>query len=174
MTLCLPAAPKNVADRAQALAAYYQLLPSPFGQKPGSSGTARGVGGSTGGVGTSAGTSAGAGGAGMGHESAGFVLGGVILRALALSWQDPIFAQQLIGNPDALTVLENWQGYSCPWNMQFLVEASMSEFKGGVWDPVPTNRLTFFVPTAPTDVGVHALALASYNQTGDAYPLTCP
>jgi ribosomally synthesized peptide (two-chain TOMM family) len=177
MTLRLPGAPKDVDARAQALAAYYQLLPSPFGQKQGSTAAGRGVpSGSPGGVGNSAGSSAGAGGAGMGHESAGFVLGGVIVRALALSWKDDTFADQLIGNKEALTILENWLGYSCPWNMQFLVEKSSAQFKvkEGVWDPAPTNQLTFFVPNAPKNVADHALALASYNQTGDAYPLTCP
>ncbi len=86
MVLRFPLAPDDVAIRASALAAYYQELPSPFGQKHDP--TSKNLGApSPAGGGGSAGTSAGSGGAGMGHESDAFVLGGVVLRALALSWQ---------------------------------------------------------------------------------------
>lgn len=183
LELRLPKAP-NPSDQPLALAQYYAALPTPFGVKgkeepkkcecPCHEDEAEKGRGRVHNY-----SSAGAGGAGMGHWSDAVVLGGVILRALALSWSDDDFRWQLGENP--LQALQNWLGYNCPWNVTLRVEYTdlTWDAHSRAWSEKPRNRLTLYLPSKP-DVTVNgepislAVALAAYNQTGDAYPLTCP
>ncbi len=182
LQLRLPPGPTSEVEQLTAITRYYALLPSPFGQlrkgekhcrdnaktccdRPDAD--------------LAEDSSDGAGGSGMGHWADALVLGGVIVRALALSWSNADFKQQLAS--DALTALENWLGYNSPWNMSLSVdfEQGGSRWNGKDWHPKPRNLLRLFVPNRPTlDVSGQpvnlAVALAAYNQTGDAYPLTCP
>jgi ribosomally synthesized peptide (two-chain TOMM family) len=166
-TLRLPRAPAG--DQVKALAAYYSEMPTPFGQ-----GRPRVEGWIEPGEGTpEVGDSAGSGGAGMGHWNDALVLGGTVLRALALSWSDQTFSEQFFGK-HAIDALQSWLGYTLPWNMQLEAEqVSDVTWNGKKWSPRPSNSLRLWVPNKP-DTRHHALALASYNQTGNAYPLTCP
>jgi ribosomally synthesized peptide (two-chain TOMM family) len=168
LSLCFPQAPV-IEQQAEALAAYYKAMPSPFGQghpsadpwdereqhqQP-------------------LGDSDGSAGSGMGHWSDALVLGGTLVRALALSWSEPLFCEQFFGGR-ALDALQNWLGYTLPWNMDLQAEPARDmKWNGRAWTPMPRNRLTLWVPNRP-ETKHRALALAAYNQTGDAYPLTCP
>jgi ribosomally synthesized peptide (two-chain TOMM family) len=80
LTIEFPNPPENPDDAPAAMAAYYAALPSPFGEA--------GL--------TPDAISTGAGGHGMGHMSDAFVLGGVIVRALAISWSNSSFRDSLI------------------------------------------------------------------------------
>lgn len=172
LSIDFPAAPANPNDWAAAMTAYYARLPTPFGDPvppaPGS------------------GVSSGAGGHGMGHMSDAFVLGAVIIRALALSWSDAAFRSELFPNPPNPTrpingALEDYFGYRLPWNMELLAKDDGRSFLpavGGVglgnFDQDPVNKIKMFVPQPPPGAPNKAIALAAYNQTGDQYPLTCP
>ncbi|HKO52622.1 MAG TPA: BMA_0021/BMA_0022 family TOMM bacteriocin [Polyangiaceae bacterium] len=166
LTIQFPEQPGDAAIPS-ASAAYYALLPNPFGEAPPPD---------------AGGASSGAGGHGMGHMSDAFVLGGVILRALTISWKDPIFRAQLVSGQPINGLLMDYIGYNLPWNMDLFGEVGTSVFTAagqdddlGNWGPVPRNTLEMFMPKKPLGNGAdRALALAAYNQTGDQYPLTCP
>lgn len=119
--------------------------------------------------------------------------GGLILRALALAWQNSTFAGMLM-HGDARVALQRWLGYASPWIMKLQVvndaTAKWSQPSAPSQDPPPTpelkaqsswtfteesnNRLTLFVPKMPgTAPKLHTIALAAYNNTGPAHPFTC-
>lgn len=176
--------------RVSALAGYYELYPTPFGS--GVRHKAPAI--------SEQDSSAGSAGEGMGHWSDALVLGGVLVRALALYWQDADFRQLLLQGGSAphapnkysggvMSVLEHWNGYTCPWNVDlYVVERDdvVWNHKQRCWtrakdqpkssnDRPPTlNELVLFVPRAPHDFDHWPIALAAYNETGSAYPLTCP
>lgn len=167
LTIDFPAPPAVATDHPAALASYYSELPSPFGEPPPGP--------------QPPGVASGAGGHGMGHMSDALVLGGVIVRALAISWADASFRQQLIGGAPINGLLMDYLGYNFPWNMDLIGRAGASAFifpqqgARGCWSPTPTNAIEMYVPRHPQLGGPQdALALAAYNQTGDQYPLTCP
>jgi ribosomally synthesized peptide (two-chain TOMM family) len=180
LRLRLPSPPKSEGERTRALAAYYASMPTPFGQGVPTLSPENG-----GGVGDGSG----AGGGGMGHWEDALVLGATVARALALSWSDEQFHDQFKGR-GALLALQNWLGYTLPWNMELVTEYVSPRVahwdpaqqqwmhrdpKGKEWSPgVSPNHLTLWVPNAPDAKYPQAVALAAYNQTGDAYPLTCP
>lgn len=167
LTLRFPEAPP-LDQQARALSAYYSELPTPFGH-----GTIRVEPWPKGGGVPPVGDDDGSGGDGMGYWSDALVLGGTVMRALALSWVDQTFSEQLFGK-NAVSALENWLGYTLPWNMQlWAMRDPLPKWDGSCWTPRPRNGLRLWVPNKP-DTRYHALALASYNQTGNAYPLTCP
>lgn len=163
--------PEAQAEQAKALAAYYAAMPTPFGYQ------ARGK---------DAVQAQSALGTSMGPWVDALLLGATVVHALALSWNDELFNSQFFGS-EALLVLRNWLGYNLPWNMR--IEAEGVKHDEAKWDVeqqqwqirdgqkwtagVPANSLTLFVPNRPKP-GFQAVALASYNQTGPAYPLTCP
>ena len=41
------------------------------------------------------------------------------------------------------------------------------------WDLFPFSQVIVNLPLRPDDVGVEAIALAAYNDTGAQYPFTC-
>ncbi|MDD9939583.1 MAG: BMA_0021/BMA_0022 family TOMM bacteriocin [Myxococcales bacterium] len=170
LELRLPKAPDDAEEHAAALAEYYALLPSPFGfERSEEVQDGAESGGSSHQV-----TSAGAGGSGMGHFSDALVLGGVVMRALALSWESADFREHVFSRGRALGALQAWLGYSCPWNMDIEAVPSSIEWLPGLgFSAKPRNRLTMWLPNRPEGHGL-GVALAAYNQTGDAYPLTCP
>jgi ribosomally synthesized peptide (two-chain TOMM family) len=167
LKLRFPRAPE-VAEQSRALAAYYAELPSPFGHgrihvEPWHASEGP----------PPLQDSDGSGGAGMGYWSDALVLGGSVARALALSWSNSTFAEQFFGDR-ALEAMQNWLGYTLPWNMQLEAEQVTDvTWDGTKWSPRPRNSLTLWVPNKP-ETRYQALALAAYNQTGNAYPLTCP
>jgi ribosomally synthesized peptide (two-chain TOMM family) len=173
MTLRLPNAPAE-EQQSLALAAYYAEMSTPFGKafkgRQDLAATFEAVDGGNGGDGSD-----GSDGDGLGHSNDAFVLGGVILRALALSWSSDEFRQQFFQG-DALVALENWVGYNFPWNMQIKAKLDEElEWQAGSerWSRAPRNQLTLYVPNKP-QTQHQAVALAAYNETGNAYPLTCP
>jgi ribosomally synthesized peptide (two-chain TOMM family) len=107
-----------------------------------------------------------------------------------LTWSDADFATQLFRPESSLKALQNWLGYTCPWNFDIAFEQCKATWiprsagESGYWKNLPQNLLIMFPPGAPRhDSGpgagskwleIQTIALASYNMTGDAYPLTCP
>lgn len=163
LRLPFPDAPH--ADAVAALAAYYQLLPTPFGPD-------------------TSGGEAGPGGMGMGPVSDALVLGAVLMRAVAMHWNDrdenhlayerDLFGPQGGTPPKNINdALAKWLGYDCPWNMELVAFHWDGSWDGKGWSKPPQAALTLFVPAAPSH-GATPFALAAYNQTGAAYPLTCP
>lgn len=165
LTFQFPAPPADV-DIPAAAAAYYARLPNPFGEPQPVMGLAA--------------VSSGAGGQGMGHASDAFVLGGVIVRALTVSWSNSDFRTKLTSGASINGLLMDYLGYNLPWNMDLFGTAGTSTYvpvkdKVGTWKDPLLNTLEMFMPRRPAGSGAdRALALAAYNQTGDQYPLTCP
>jgi ribosomally synthesized peptide (two-chain TOMM family) len=164
--LKLPFPDAPTVEPVAALAAFYELLPTPFGPK-------------------TSGGEAGPGGMGMGPVSDALVLGAVLMRAVAMHWNTAdgklheAYEHDLFGPrggkpPRNINdALAKWQGYDCPWNMELVAMRCDSTWDGTGWSKRPRAELTLFVPAAPTETSL-PFALAAYNQTGAAYPLTCP
>lgn len=109
--------------------------------------------------------------------------GGVILRALALAWQrDDVFDE--LTDPkmiDATPVLSKYLGYNNPWNfnLRFIKSESITlihdnSSDANTWENPPQNIVLLHYPCRPKEkADLYPMALASYNQTGPAYPFTC-
>lgn len=103
-TLFLTTKPDRVAQRAQALAEYYQLFPTLFG--------------------TGASVSMSSQPRPLDGESNPFLdFGEVNLHAVALAWKDDTFREKLL-NPisgDATPILSQYLGFNNPWNFFFRI-----------------------------------------------------
>jgi len=79
-------------------------------------------------------------------------------------------------------VLSQWLGYNNPFNFKILFTTN-SAF---TWDATKCewnqknadgtaikNAIRLNYPTAPVEENMRAIALTSYNNTGDPYPFTC-
>ena len=100
----------------------------------------------------------------------------VYLRAIALSWENETFKENLI--KDANQALKNYFGYTCPWNINIAVEEPKQTVNchwdkaQRKWVNLPRNSITFGIPFKP-DHGDEAIALAAYNDAGPSYLFTC-
>jgi len=169
LTLRLPldpayAFPKN--DKGQwteALAGFYQRYPTLFGTKDKGLDTQSYL-------------------TDLGSTQPFFDFAGVIVRALALAWNDELFRGQLTEN--AANALLGWLGYTFPWGIPLKIVPTTkpqwvcrSRKKGTYfdWDHLEPNTLTLAIPQKPNDSDpmILPIALAAYNNTGPAYPFTC-
>lgn len=174
--IVLPQAPSSHA--AEALAAYYQVFPNFMGgavafEAPEAS---------TAGL-MKAALPTGLGIPGGGEGSL-LAFGGLVLRAIALAWQSPEFLFDLTRDPDTdkAPVLSQWLGYNNPFNFKILFTTNSAftwDTARGEWNlenadgsPIK-NGLLLNYPNAPVEEGMRAIALTSYNNTGDPYPFTC-
>lgn len=177
--IALPQAPKDPAQAAIALAAYYQQFPDVMGPLRSAVAASSNTGSSNllgGAVNPDLGIPGG------GPDSL-LAFGGVVLRAVALGWHDPAFLSQLIGaGNEAELVLSQWLGYNNPFNFQIRFVAAPSftwDADKGAWNgisgdlPEVKNAIVLNYPNAPEDQGLRPIALTSYNNTGPAYPFTC-
>jgi ribosomally synthesized peptide (two-chain TOMM family) len=161
----IPGKPDDPNQQVQALAAYYQLFPTLFGYKKLI-------------------------GAGqpedLGVDQKPFLeFGGVTLRAIALSWLDDDFLNELTHPTlaDATPVLSRYLGYTNPWNFRikfkvhpdFVWLAETPENKIPMWKDaqIPKNIIQLHYPTRPAESKFWPIALTSYNNTGPAYPFSC-
>lgn len=116
-------------------------------------------------------------------------LGGYLLHALALAWQNANFLEDLevksndnsnFGKSEA--ALTRWLAYINPWNMAVVVmNAPKAEWtdrkdgKGRRWIDIPATKIVLELPEKPGNCSLSLpVALAAYNQTGPGYPFTCP
>ncbi|AOK20720.1 hypothetical protein WL40_06050 [Burkholderia ubonensis] len=103
----------------------------------------------------------------------------VYLRAIALSWQDKTFKDELLKNP--FEALAKYFGYQCPW----IIELEIVKPKGdygwksgsdgsgeGSWH-LPRNTMWVGIPERPESRGEEAVALAAYCDAGPTYLFTC-
>lgn len=98
----------------------------------------------------------------------------VYLRAVALSWSDKAFKKNFLEDPAGS--LQNYFGYSVPWNVDLkVVEPQGPEFG---WNPqskswtLPRMKATFGLPIAPK-IEEQLVAFAAYNDAGPTYLFTC-
>jgi ribosomally synthesized peptide (two-chain TOMM family) len=171
----------------QALAHYYYRWPTIMGWDAADDGKVRGTGVP--------------GAAPGGGEGELLEFGSVILRVIALAWQDPGFLSALTAPDltDATPVLSQYLGYNSPFNFQikFSTAGSLIWRQGKVnpnlysWHyegpdnghtKIHPNAILLHFPAPPMlrspgkialDKSVWPFALASYNNTGEAYPFTC-
>jgi ribosomally synthesized peptide (two-chain TOMM family) len=173
ITLRLPLDPPEgagPAEQAQALADYYQMRPTMFGQLVD--------------VGLGGAAAAGRGpDYGLGNWEDFLLFGGVTLRAIALAWQDEAFRDALDRN--ALNALQGWLNYAPQWNLEIDVQDAPRSGWMPTEDPelpqwllTEKNLVTLDLPNPPVDADgqlqpVAPIALAAYNNTGELYPFTC-
>ncbi|MDR6406693.1 BMA_0021/BMA_0022 family TOMM bacteriocin [Paraburkholderia sp. 22099] len=98
----------------------------------------------------------------------------VYLRAIALSWEDKSFRNELLKNPaDALA---RYLDYRCPWLIDLEVVDPGGQYG---WDEhnqrwnLPPNTMTVGIPARPELPGEEAVALAAYSDAGPNYVFTC-
>ena len=178
ITIYLPLSPR-AEHTAEAFAAYYSRFPTFFGD--GSPEPSRIV------------AAAGAGGVigplplGMGGLQQFLEFGAVVARAIALCWQEEhADSDQPIRDAlleDGNIGLMHYLGYGLPWNMKLYFKPAPADCsyepgngsQVGRWQRLPPNGLKLHLPDRPENLEASSLAvaLAAYNNTGDAYPLTC-
>ncbi|MDN6885412.1 BMA_0021/BMA_0022 family TOMM bacteriocin [Variovorax sp. CAN2819] len=173
--IVLPQAPSSNAT--EALAAYYQLFPNFMG----SAASFEAAVPPPGIVGGALPTGLGIPGGGDGSLLA---FGGVVLRAIAVAWQSPELLYELTRDPetDKANVLSQWLGYNNPFNFKILFTSNAAftwDAAKGEWNQKNAdgtaikNAIRLNYPTAPVEESMRAIALTSYNNTGDPYPFTC-
>ena len=111
----------------------------------------------------------------------------VYLRAVALAWSDPEFKKNFLADPR--TAMENYFGYSCPWNVTIRVTeptdpkyhwTPAKDGQPGKWT-LPRMKATFGLPDTPykpgtpekPDIKQQLIAFAAYNDAGPTYLFTC-
>ncbi|AOJ28225.1 hypothetical protein WJ12_25400 [Burkholderia seminalis] len=101
----------------------------------------------------------------------------VYLRAIALSWRDPEFKDELLERP--LETLAKYFGYQCPWIVDIEVVKTHGDHGwkrhangGGSWH-LPRNVMTVGIPEQPLGLDEEAVALAAYCDAGPSYLFTC-
>lgn len=104
--------------------------------------------------------------------------GSVTMRAVSIAWYSKEFRDLISkqGVDGTLNALQNWLGYTSPWNLDIKVEADKSArwSPDHKWERVRPNKLTLYIPQCPADdPSVWPIALSSFNETGPAYPFTC-
>jgi ribosomally synthesized peptide (two-chain TOMM family) len=98
----------------------------------------------------------------------------VYVRAVALTWTDPVFKQEFIQNPTV--ALEKFFGFRATWNVE--LEIKEADQPGQGWDPatkswnLPPLECSFGLPEKPV-VEEQLLAFAAYNDAGPTYLFTC-
>ncbi|MGH8779291.1 BMA_0021/BMA_0022 family TOMM bacteriocin [Paraburkholderia sp.] len=88
----------------------------------------------------------------------------VIVQAIAASWHDPAFLEQLIEHPKA-ALFERF-GYRYPLNLALKVHADSAMWSpptNGGWITKENNSLELVLPPAPEQQDQFAIALAAYN-----------
>jgi ribosomally synthesized peptide (two-chain TOMM family) len=104
--------------------------------------------------------------------------GSVTMRAIAIAWSSKEFRDLFSkhGVEGTLSALQNWLGYTSPWNLDIKVEVSKGArwTPDGKWQKLRPNKLTLYIPQVPPeDPSVWPIALSAFNETGPAYPFTC-
>jgi ribosomally synthesized peptide (two-chain TOMM family) len=164
--IALPGAPQNEAERTEALTAYYQRFPTLMGVAVSVTPHAKFLA-----------ASAGSGGADVPTSAVLLPFGAVILRAIALSWANPSFRDELLAASDARTVLSQYFGYNSPFNFRVRFHACEApSCRNGAWEFAwLQNRIVLNYPQVPPlqDKALWPVALTAYNDTGPAYPFTC-
>ncbi len=117
--------------------------------------------------------------------------GRLTLRVVGTAWADPKFTQE-ITNPDlknADPLLSKYFKYNNPWNFNIRFrnakdfrwvktsensESPSSKPPQYHWENIPNNIMVLNYPNRPAETVDFPLALADYNNSGSAYPYTCP
>ncbi|WP_423382455.1 BMA_0021/BMA_0022 family TOMM bacteriocin [Burkholderia sp. LMG 32019] len=101
----------------------------------------------------------------------------VYLRAIALSWRNHQFKDELLEKP--LETLAKYFGYQCPWIIDIEIvktdgDHGWTEHRDGsaTWN-LPRNVMTVGIPEQPKDPDEEAVALAAYCDAGASYLFTC-
>ncbi|CAB3750675.1 hypothetical protein GQ57_36250 [Burkholderia sp. MSh2] len=98
----------------------------------------------------------------------------VYLRAIALSWRDPVFKEDLLTHP--FDALSRYFNYQCPWLLELEVVKPGAGYgwdsREGSWR-LPRNTMTVGVPARPAQLNEEAVALAAYSDAGPCYLFTC-
>ncbi|MBQ4809904.1 BMA_0021/BMA_0022 family TOMM bacteriocin [Pseudoalteromonas luteoviolacea] len=114
--------------------------------------------------------------------------GGVVLRVLALAWQNPVFRDKLYSEKnDATSIIEEYFGFVNPWNMDivfsesdnFIYSDDFASFKS-----IVRNEITLWYPNSPQkhgeiknlvqdELSLLPIALTDYNSNGAGHPFTC-
>ncbi len=150
----LPAKPTDPAHQAASLALYCQQFPSLLGAATDD----------------------------VSEAPPDFAAFGVITsRLVALAWNDSFFHEQLFNRPDARELVQEAMNYIVQWNFhlkfwEYEVPSSPTvDFFAGSF---PRSTIIVHLPQRPAalppqGMGVEAIALAAYNDTGSQYPFTC-
>ncbi len=93
---------------------------------------------------------------------------GVWLQAVALSWEDPSFREQLIDNPRA-AFAERFPWYELPSDLDLRVKPAQYDPEGRL----PDTQICYPLPDPPERLEDRPLLLAQYSASGASFPFTC-
>lgn len=129
---------------------------------------------------------------GLGDFQTFLEFGAFLMRIIALAWNNTEFRGKVDAGAggDTEDALQAWLGWNSPWNMRisikdddqitytepaFPLAAPGPEITQGTWTAGSENILTLNLPKRPDgyDVKLHAVALTTYNNTGEHHPFTC-
>ncbi len=146
----LPAQPERQEDEAAVLAEYCFRFPSMLGRATNDVSVAP-------------------------PDFAGF--GVITSRIIALAWHNELFRTALYTLPDTRQLVQDAMDYMVPWNFTLTFQEAVMDKRPVVadafWELFPFSQVIVNLPLQPDDVGVEAIALAAYNDTGAQYPFTC-
>ena len=164
----MPNRPTDSKQKPIALSAYYQQFPTFFGGGHGN------LPGGTGAVAANAVTKVG--GLGIGGPETFLSFGALTLRVIAYAWENEEFFNKLT-DPDvnnAAELLTEYFQFTNPWNFNIRFERdenfNWDSEKG--WPTDIMNRIELNFPDTP-NMNEQAIAIASYNDSGPAYPYSC-
>lgn len=165
----LPNKPADPAQEPIALSAYYQQFPTFFGGGYGDSAPASNV-SASGGVTK-------VGGLGIGGPETFLSFGALTLRVIAYAWENNEFFERLTdpGLDNAAELLTEYFQFTNPWNFNIRFEKDENfnwDSEKKCWPVDILNRIELNFPDTPV-VDDQAIAIASYNDSGPAYPYTC-
>jgi ribosomally synthesized peptide (two-chain TOMM family) len=102
----------------------------------------------------------------------------VWIETVALSWKDGDFRKSILdnGGANARAVIKNKFGMELPGDVELKVVAAgphHSSWEKDKKHPRAVTVLTLVLPTAPTKLEDHAIALSQYVASGHSMPFTC-
>lgn len=101
----------------------------------------------------------------------------VLLWAIGKAWENEGFAKLLLTNESLASALGSIRGYALPWRLHIVVKddetASFDASGSGGWKGLSRHELSLNLPAPPKEVRDQSIALAAYNGTGAEFPFTC-
>jgi ribosomally synthesized peptide (two-chain TOMM family) len=124
---------------------------------------------------------------GNGGDESFYGFGSIFMNIISVCWNNPNYLAYITKDNRVITpvgtehsvINDEYISFKNPWafNIQFKKSSEEnSKWNNGThkWDAIENNEIYLQFPSKPSDQKYYVRALARYNGTGPAYPLTCP